>query len=75
LRIVNGYVCQTGCDVRVARQGIDPENLRRDPVKQAEIDAERALRTGRIDQAAPGTGLVGGATANATTARLVDRLA
>jgi hypothetical protein len=75
LRIVNGYVCQTGCDVRVARQGIDPENPRQDPVKQRELDAERALRTGRIDQAATGTDLVVGTAANATTARLVDRLA
>ncbi len=46
VRIVNGFVCQTGCDERVARHGIDPRNPRDDPMKQKELDREKALRSG-----------------------------
>ena len=75
MRIVNGYVCMTGCDVRVAKQGVDPENPRRDPVKQQMLDAERALRTGRPDPEKAKVETAGAVSAGTANARLVDRLA
>ena len=41
MRIVNGYVCQTGCDVAAARRGHDPRNPHDDPVKAEKPDAAR----------------------------------
>jgi hypothetical protein len=44
VKIVNGYVCQTSCDVTVAKKGIDPRNPHDDPVKQAQIDAAKGVQ-------------------------------
>ncbi len=48
-RIVNGYVCTSGCDVAAAKRNADPRNPRNDPVKAAELAEEKALRSGKPD--------------------------
>ena len=48
-RIVNGYVCTSGCDVAAAKRNADPRNPRNDPVKAAELADEKALRSGKPD--------------------------
>ncbi len=44
MKIINGYVCQTACDERAARQGKDPRNPHADPVKQQLLDEADALK-------------------------------
>lgn len=57
-KLVNGYPCNSGCDVRLAKQGIDPRNPHKDPVKQKELDARdpakaaEALRKDKADDSA-----------------------
>lgn len=56
MQIVNGYVCQTGCDVSAARAGHDPKNPHDDPVKARQLAEQKALSSGRpIDQASAST--------------------
>ena len=43
MKIVNGYVCDCQDEVRLAKRGIDPANPHNDPVKQAELDAQRGV--------------------------------
>ena len=33
IQIVNGYTCETGCEVAKARTGQDPHPTRRDPIE------------------------------------------
>jgi len=47
LQIVNGYVCQTSCDVSAARAGHDPKNPHDDPVKAAQLAEQKALASGK----------------------------
>ncbi len=47
MQIVNGYVCQTSCDVSAARAGHDPKNPRDDPVKAAQLAEQKALASGK----------------------------
>jgi len=44
MKIINGYVCQSGCDERLARQGKDPRNPHADPVKQKQLDEADVLK-------------------------------
>jgi hypothetical protein len=48
MQIVNGYVCQTSCDVSAARRGHDPKNPHDDPVKAAQLAEQKALAGGRV---------------------------
>jgi hypothetical protein len=49
MKIVNGYACQTSCDVTAAKRGLDPRNPHDDPVKQAQLDAAKVCRrSGRM---------------------------
>lgn len=41
--VVNGFVCQTGCDEAVARKGRDPRNPKDNPVKAEAL----AIRDGK----------------------------
>lgn len=41
--VVNGFVCQTGCDEAVARKGRDPRNPKDNPMKAAAL----AIRDGK----------------------------
>jgi hypothetical protein len=41
--VVNGFVCQSGCDEAVARKGRDPRNPKNDPVKAEAL----AIRDGK----------------------------
>jgi hypothetical protein len=43
MQIVNGYVCQTGCDVAAAKRGHDPKNPRDDPVKAEMLARAKGL--------------------------------
>lgn len=55
MKIVNGYVCECLDEVRLAKRGIDPNNPRNDPAKQAELDAKRgALDPTALEAARPG---------------------
>lgn len=47
MQIVNGYVCQTSCDVSAARTGHDPKNPHDDPVKAAQLAEKKALASGK----------------------------
>ena len=81
MQIVNGYVCQTSCDVAAAKKGHDPKNPHDDPVKAAQLaanDPMAALETS--PQAVQFGGTLAGlsvvsVTSSASTSRLVDRLA
>lgn len=44
MKIVNGHVCHSSCDERVAKQGQDPRNPHADPVKQQLLDEADALK-------------------------------
>lgn len=46
MRVVNGFVCQSGCDVALAKKGIDPKNPHNDPVKARQLEEQRALTGG-----------------------------
>lgn len=46
-KVVNGYACTSGCDVAVAKKGIDPRNPRNDPVKQEMLDAKDPAKAAR----------------------------
>lgn len=56
MQIVNGYVCQTSCDVSVARRGHDPKNPHNDPVKAAQLAEQKALATGKVTPETAGAG-------------------
>lgn len=47
MQIVNGYVCQTSCDVSAARAGHDPKNPHDDPMKAKQLAEQQALANGR----------------------------
>lgn len=59
MQIVNGYVCQTSCDVSAARAGHDPKNPHDDPVKARQLDEQKALAAGRPADATPETAPTG----------------
>lgn len=46
--VVNGYVCQSGCDEAVARKGHDPRNPKDNPAK-AELLAIKDGKAGATD--------------------------
>jgi len=89
MQIVNGYVCQTGCDVAAAKKGHDPKNPHDDPVKAAALAEQKGLATGKAADAKPTDGgfaveavQFGGRLAGLSVARsevlvaaLVDRVA
>ncbi len=54
MQIVNGYVCQTGCDVAAAKKGHDPKNPHDDPVKAAALAEQKGLATGKAPVDAAG---------------------
>jgi hypothetical protein len=37
-KVINGFVCTSGCDERLARKNVDPRNPHNDPVKQEQLD-------------------------------------
>lgn len=45
--VVNGFVCQSGCDEAVARKGRDPRNPKNDPAKAETL----AVKDGKADAA------------------------
>jgi hypothetical protein len=47
MQIVNGYMCQTSCDVSAAKAGHDPKNPHDDPVKARRLDEQKALSSGK----------------------------
>ena len=47
MQIVNGYVCQTGCDVAAAKKGHDPKNPHDDPMKAEALAEAKGLASGR----------------------------
>jgi len=49
MKIVNGYVCTSGCDVAVAKKGKDPKNPHDDPVKQAQLGAKNPAKAAKIE--------------------------
>lgn len=51
MQIVNGYVCQTGCDVAAAKKGHDPKNPHDDPIKAKALAEQKALTSGKTGQA------------------------
>jgi hypothetical protein len=81
MQIVNGYVCQTSCDVAAAKKGHDPKNPHDDPVKAAQLaasdpmaavkDANEAVQFGGALAGLSVTSVASSASIN----RLVDRLA
>lgn len=81
MKIVNGFVCQTCCDERVAKRGIDPRNPHEDPVRQQRIDEEDALkgkppkRHGAEPTAASDAAAVAATASLPGLGRLVDILA
>ena len=56
--VVNGFVCQSGCDEAVARKGRDPRNPKGDPAKAEAL----AIRDGKAEA----TSGAGGARASET---------
>lgn len=52
MQIVNGYVCQTSCDVTAAKHGHDPKNPHDDPVKAAMLAQAKGVPS---SAGAPGT--------------------
>jgi len=57
VQIVNGYMCQTSCDVSAAKAGHDPKNPHDDPVKARQLDEQKALASGKApDGGAAGQG-------------------
>ncbi|MBH0238246.1 hypothetical protein [Methylobrevis albus] len=46
-KVVNGFACTSGCDVAVAKKGVDPRNPRNDPVKQEMLDAKDPAKAAR----------------------------
>ena len=72
MQIVNGYMCQTSCDVSAAKAGHDPKNPHDDPVKARQLDEQKALASGRpVDgsQSSSGaSGQVGGDSSFAVNA-------
>jgi len=56
MKIVNGYVCQSGCEVDLAKKGIDPKNPHNDPVKARELEEQKALAAGRLEDTRAGEG-------------------
>jgi hypothetical protein len=58
--VVNGFVCQSGCDEAMARKGRDPRNPKNDPAKAEAL----AIRDGKVD--------ANGEVAGAKTARTVS---
>jgi hypothetical protein len=81
MQIVNGYVCQTSCDVAAVKKGHDPKNPHDDPVKAAQLAASDPMAELKTSPQAVQFGgsltalSVGSVTATASTSRLVDRLA
>ena len=55
MQIVNGYVSQTGCDVAAAKKGHYPKNPHDDPIKAEALAEQKALTTGKTDQATGAT--------------------
>ena len=72
VQIVNGYVCQTSCDVSAALAGHDPKNPQDDPAKAAQLAEKKALASGKTVADAAGiagsTSDVGGQSAFAVEA-------
>ena len=81
MQIVNGYVCQTSCDVAAAKKGHDPKNPHDDPVKAAQLAASDPMAGPKPSAEAVQFGgalaglSVGSIASIASTSRLVDRLA
>lgn len=64
--VVNGFVCQTGCDEAIARKGRDPRNPKDNPVKAEALaiqDGKTAATTG-----VPGARVVSFGMDNSTVA-------
>ena len=68
MQIVNGYMCQTSCDVSAARSGHDPKNPHDDPVKAAQLAEQKALASGKVPAGTT-------ASANATDGFAVEAVA
>lgn len=64
-KVVNGFPCTSGCDVSVARKGIDPRNPRNDPVKQEQLDSRDPVKAAEIraGKAAETSGTAAGGSA------------
>ena len=81
MQIVNGYVCQTSCDVAAAKKGHDPKNPHDDPVKAARLAAFDPMAAQKPSAEAVQFGgalaglSVGSIAATPSASRLVDRLA
>lgn len=58
IKVVNGFVCASSCDVALARKGIDPKNPHNDPVKAEQLKEQKALAGGKVVDDAP-AGVVG----------------
>jgi hypothetical protein len=69
MKIVNGHVCATSCDERVARRGVDPRNPREDPVKQAALDAQAGKPPPRAGTISPDAVSFGGALSGMSAGR------
>ena len=70
MQIVNGYMCQTSCDVSAAKAGHDPKNPHDDPVKARQLDEQKALASGRAPDdgaVAPGVTATDGFAVDAVT--------
>lgn len=68
--VVNGYPCNSTCDVAVARRNIDPRNPRNDPAKAEQL-AEADVMKGKTPK---DTGKVPGVEAAAETTLTPKRL-
>jgi hypothetical protein len=68
--VVNGFVCQTGCDEAVARKGRDPRNPKDNPVKAEAL----AIRDGKAvaTTAVPGARIVSFGKDDSTVAASTD---
>lgn len=44
-KVINGFVCTSGCDERLARKNVDPRNPHNDPVKQEQLDQKDPTKT------------------------------
>jgi hypothetical protein len=50
--VVNGYPCNSSCDVAVARRNVDPRNPHNDPAKAEQLAEADALK-GKTPRDAP----------------------
>lgn len=68
--VVNGFVCQTGCDEAVARKGRDPRNPKDNPVKAEAL----AIRDGKsvATTVVPGARVVSSGKDDSTVAARTD---